>query len=256
MKNSISMSKFFEELGCPLKNKRNNWSAASPAKGRALFTIWDDGINGESYLLVPDGSAAWMKRPGGIQLRKDIESAFSGNLEALGVLCHAVDPLVDPRSREYFDEKTLLTLELQRNGERITAAITGEIGVDAATRGAVIAQRSARKDAFDDLEEAPYGAEVPERLRTDGYTYKRNRMVRDHVIRRAKGCCEYCGEEGFLMRGGRPYLEAHHIIGLGDNGPDTVSNVIGLCPKHHREAHFGEKAIELNREFEAIIGSF
>jgi 5-methylcytosine-specific restriction protein A len=89
----------------------------------------------------------------------------------------------------------------------------------------------------------------------EGFAYKRNRMVRDHVVRRSKGRCEYCGEEGFLMANGNRYIEAHHIIGLGDNGPDTVTNVIGLCPKHHREAHFGERAIDLNTAFKEIVES-
>lgn len=249
------MSRFFEELGCPLGNKRNHWSAASKQKNRALFTIWDDGISDDSYLLVPDGSAPWMKRPGGIQLRKDVELAFSFNLETLGVLCHAVDPLAIPRSRQYFNEKALLTLKLQRNGEKVVAVITGEIGIDFGTEGAVADRRSARRDAFDDLDEIPRGVEIPELQRNEGFAYKRNRMVRDHVIRMAKGRCEYCGEEGFLMPDGGRYLEAHHIIGLGDNGPDTVANVIGLCPKHHREAHFGDNAIGLNKEFERISSS-
>ena len=70
---------------------------------------------------------------------------------------------------------------------------------------------------------------------------------------RANGRCKYFGEQGLLMAIGNQYIQAHHILGLGANGPDTVANVIGLCPGHHREAHFGEKAQSLNESFKTIV---
>lgn len=71
-------------------------------------------------------------------------------------------------------------------------------------------------------------------------SYSRDSKIRTFVIDRAEGRCEYCGEQGFLMSDGKSrYLEAHHIISLADDGEDAVENVIALCPKHHREAHFG-----------------
>jgi 5-methylcytosine-specific restriction protein A len=255
MKNSIKKYKLFEELGCPLRNKRNHLSASEPDRKRTIFTIWDHGIKGNTYTLVSEGDAPWKKRPGAIQLRKDIELALSGNSEILGVLCHAVDPLAEPKSIEYFDEKALLTIDIARHGDEVLATITGEVSLEAALKGTVSKNKSDRKDAFDDLDDTPEGAETPEQLRVEGLAYKRNGMVRDHVIRRASGRCEYCGELGFLMSGGKRYIEAHHIIGLGDGGPDTVANVIGLCPKHHREAHFGEGALDLNEAFQKILQS-
>lgn len=252
MKNSKPISKFFEELGCPLKIGYH-WSASSPKRKRAVFTVWDDEIIGDSYILVPEGSPSYMKNPGGVQIKKDVEFALSSGVETLGVLCHKVDPLAKLAKREYFDEKTLLVLDLVRQSQGVMAVITGEVGVDAAINGPASEYSSNRQSAFDDLDDVPEGALLPERLRMEGFAYKRNRMVRDHVFCRSKGRCEYCGEEGFLMKNGNRYIEAHHIIGLGDNGPDTVTNVIGLCPKHHREAHFGEQAIDLNNAFKAIV---
>ena len=186
-------------------------------------------------------------------MKKDVEFALSSGVEALGVLCHAVDPSAITRTREYFDEKSLLVLDLARRNEGVLAIITGEVGVDAAINGPTSECSSKRQSAVDDLDDAPEGSLVPAKLRMEGFAYKRNRMVRDHVVHRSKGRCEYCGEEGFLIANGNRYIEAHHIIGLGDNGPDTVANVIGLCPKHHREAHFGEKALKLNKAFKAIV---
>jgi 5-methylcytosine-specific restriction endonuclease McrA len=65
--------------------------------------------------------------------------------------------------------------------------------------------------------------------------------VRDAVLARAKGYCEFCGAQGFLKPDGTRYLETHHIIALASDGADRVTNVIGLCPNNHREAHFGER---------------
>jgi 5-methylcytosine-specific restriction protein A len=252
VKNSKTISKLFEELDCPLKIGFH-WSAASLERKRAVFTIWDDGIVGDEYILLPDGSPPWMKNPGGVQIQKDVEFALSGGVETLGILCHAVDPSAKRRKRQYFDEKSLLLLDLARQNEGVLAVISGEVGVDVAINGPTLEYSSKRQSAIDDLDEVPEGVLVPERLRMEGFAYKRNRMVRDHVVRRSKGRCEYCGEESFLMANGNQYIEAHHIIGLGDNGPDTVANVIGLCPRHHREAHFGEKALDLNKAFKAIV---
>ena len=255
MKNSKTISKLFEELGCPLRNVRNHWSAASPERKRAVFTVWDDEIKGNEYILLPEGSPPYIKKPGGVQMKKDVEFALSSGVEALGVICHAVDTSAITWKREYFDEKSLLVIDLVRKNEGVLAVIIGEVDVVTAINGPTSENISKRQSALDDLDDAPEGALVPERLRMEGFAYKRNRMVRDHVVRRSKGRCEYCGEEGFLMANGSRYIEAHHIIGLGVNGPDTVTNVIGLCPRHHREAHFGEEAIGLNNSFKEIVES-
>ena len=253
MKNTKNISKFFEELGCPLKIGYH-WSAGSADKKRIVFTVWDDEIDDEKYILVPEESP-YMKNSGGIQIKKDAELGLMSGVETLGVLCHKVDASVQPAKRDYFDEKSLLILELVREDAGVVAVITGEVTADAAIKGVASEHISKRRSALIDLDDVPDGALVPDLLRLEGFAYKRNRMVRDHVVRRSKGRCEYCGEEGFLMANGDRYIEAHHIISLGNDGPDTVSNVIGLCPKHHREAHFGEGAIGLNNAFKEIVES-
>ena len=58
------------------------------------------------------------------------------------------------------------------------------------------------------------------------------------------------------MKNGQRYIEAHHIIALNASGPDTPENVIGLCPKHHREAHYGDGAEALEEEFLKILSEF
>jgi 5-methylcytosine-specific restriction protein A len=58
---------------------------------------------------------------------------------------------------------------------------------------------------------------------------------------------------GFLLPDGSHYLEAHHIIALAKQGPDTVDNVIALCPSDHREAHYGAKSVAMESEMIEII---
>lgn len=52
-----------------------------------------------------------------------------------------------------------------------------------------------------------------------------------------------CDYEPFIGIYNLPYVEVHHIERLADGGKDTLENVACLCPKHHREIHFG-----LNKE--------
>jgi len=101
-------------------------------------------------------------------------------------------------------------------------------------------------DAIEDLNELPIGAVEPEKKYRYTPSYARDPRIRTYVINRAKGCCEYCSEKGFLMADDKShYLETHHIIALADEGHDTLENVIALCPKHHREAHFGANKKQL-----------
>lgn len=45
----------------------------------------------------------------------------------------------------------------------------------------------------------------------------------------------------------------HHIISLASLGSDKLENVIALCAKHHRQAHFSSNAEALEKEFIAIL---
>jgi len=112
---------------------------------------------------------------------------------------------------------------------------------------------SLQNSAIDDIPSAPIGSKVPGRTPTAGSRYQRDEEVRRFVIEQAKGACEYCRELGFVLSDGSHYLEAHHIIALAKQGPDTVENVIALCPSDHREAHYGKKAVAMENEMIEII---
>ncbi len=67
---------------------------------------------------------------------------------------------------------------------------------------------------------------------------KRNPYLPEKAKRRANGICQLCQERApFTDKKGRPYLEAHHIIPLADDGPDTLENMVALCPNCHRKMH-------------------
>jgi 5-methylcytosine-specific restriction endonuclease McrA len=103
-------------------------------------------------------------------------------------------------------------------------------------------------DAIDDL-----GSDRPEQVSYIGVRYARDLRIRAAVMRRAGGKCEYCGKEGFKRADGTRYLEAHHILALADEGSDLMTNVIAICPGEHREAHFGERRVEIEAEMIAKV---
>lgn len=64
--------------------------------------------------------------------------------------------------------------------------------------------------------------------------------IRRYVLARADGRCEGCGASApFRGVDGYPFLEAHHITRLADDGPDHPLKVIGVCPNCHRRAQSG-----------------
>lgn len=99
-----------------------------------------------------------------------------------------------------------------------------------------------------------FAAEVTrdsQRLLRQGFVYERSEVVRKFVLKRAAGCCEYCGVKGFETSVGSVYLETHHVVPLCEDGEDSTSNVAALCPDHHRQAHFGK---DRNLIREALLG--
>ena len=98
-------------------------------------------------------------------------------------------------------------------------------------------------NAIDDL-----GTDTPDHSLKEEWSYARDKKVRDAVLRRAKGKCEFCGKPGFITRSGNRYLETHHVIFLANDGADKLTNVIALCPNDHREAHFGKRRAEIETE--------
>ncbi len=104
-------------------------------------------------------------------------------------------------------------------------------------------------DQFDVQSQATTSREV------QATVFVRDAAVRRAVLERAGGFCEWCGELGFIMPSGKVFLETHHIDPLSQGGKDDVDNVIALCPNHHREAHYGAKAREMQIKMQSKVST-
>jgi hypothetical protein len=105
-------------------------------------------------------------------------------------------------------------------------------------------------DAIEDL-----GTDSPPYTAYTGERYERSQEVRNAVLQRAQGRCEYCGALGFEREDGSRYLESHHILALAKDGVDRLNNVIALCPCDHREAHFGRRRAIIEKEMIAKVAA-
>ncbi|MBK9595446.1 MAG: HNH endonuclease [Rhodocyclales bacterium] len=89
----------------------------------------------------------------------------------------------------------------------------------------------------------PQGNRSPAATSSAITQYQRDAAVKAWVLQQANGKCESCGQPApFNGSDGLPFLEVHHVRQLADNGPDTVTNTVALCPNCHREAHYGENS--------------
>ncbi len=120
-------------------------------------------------------------------------------------------------------------------------------GAHVLKRGIVTAQFV---DQFDIQQSEKADAEKREQ---SGTVFVRDPRVRNLVKQRSNGRCEFCGEPGFEMASGAIYLETHHIVPLSEGGPDTIENVIALCPLDHRMAHYSHDHIKRRAELKKTL---
>jgi len=108
----------------------------------------------------------------------------------------------------------------------------------------VLAERVAMMKGTD--ASPPDGNLNPRRIEGSSTSYERSPGVVRFVLDAAAGSCEMCGALApFLRTDGEPFLEVHHVIPLGEGGPDTVENAVAVCPNCHRECHHGSRAGEI-----------
>jgi 5-methylcytosine-specific restriction protein A len=250
----IKITHFFEEtLGVKLKNPQWSYGAMDPAKNRVFLKIWvseqkedDLGVKFEVYW-----KEGW-KSNGKTERLKHLDAIRSG-AECFGVLGEFLDPKAKRVKIKTFDDEQLLLLGNLSDDESYTYARVLRRFPIGELQALVNERVGFQNSAIDDIPSAPIGSEVPGRTPTAGSRYQRIESVRQFVIEKAKGTCEYCRKLGFPLPDGSRYLEAHHIIALAKQGPDTVDNVIALCPSDHREAHYGANREKLETEMKEII---
>jgi 5-methylcytosine-specific restriction enzyme A len=102
-----------------------------------------------------------------------------------------------------------------------------------------IARKKAQKLPMDELEfHAKYSLKESSRREVTSEVFDGDQIVSEYAKRRADGVCQLCSLPApFKDRNGDPFLEIHHIIPIGEGGPDTIENVAALCPNCHRKMH-------------------
>jgi 5-methylcytosine-specific restriction enzyme A len=65
---------------------------------------------------------------------------------------------------------------------------------------------------------------------------KRNRLFAEELREVYSGRCQICSWEPRLIYG-TDVCEAHHVRWLGRGGQDALTNLVLLCPNHHRVIH-------------------
>lgn len=247
----LKRNKVFELLGAVPTNHRWAWCATSPDERLAVFTLWEDEmISGRNQLLWDDYQAG--NRNGEADQKRILDLVMAKDIPAYGLICVARDPKATPRSIKEVRGEYLMRLEIVRDPDGVWG-LHKEKKLLAEVAKNTERLKHLRSNGLMDLGSPPPGVESPDRALSSGYTVKRDEKVRAYVVERSEGRCEHCNKEGFPMANGRRYVEAHHIIALANQGCDTVDNVIGLCPDHHREAHYGASAEALEARFIEIV---
>jgi 5-methylcytosine-specific restriction protein A len=258
--NAVSFGQFCVDLGIPQRSAYS-WCSVNRERKQAIFTIWDNQIDHEnnSYEFwdyetddarLTDSDGRKTKNPK--EFKEILIESLDEGYQNLGIRCTPHYPLTVPRKRKSYFENELLGIQLVRTPTGILGKFQGTIGVAAFLRG-VSVPNSMSLSAIDDLDADQIGNAAPKRIAFSGSFFVRDDKVRQMVIKRAKGKCEFCGALGFKKPDGTFYVEAHHIISLAKQGPDTLDNVIALCSNHHREAHFGEGWEQLETELKVKL---
>jgi hypothetical protein len=83
-------------------------------------------------------------------------------------------------------------------------------------------------------------ADIPaRRVETASYRILRDTELARLVKQLHNYQCQLCGHT-ITLPDGSQYAEAHHIQPLGSphNGPDSIGNILCLCPNHHAELDY------------------
>lgn len=93
----------------------------------------------------------------------------------------------------------------------------------------------------------PRGNSTPTATQTTVTQFVRDPYVVAWALQQARGHCECClAPAPFTREDGSAYLEVHHLQRLADGGPDTIDNVVAVCPNCHRRLHYGLDKKELS----------
>lgn len=103
------------------------------------------------------------------------------------------------------------------------------------------------KDALIKLATQPKPALSKKYRRVVSKQYYRDEAVKEYARVRANGVCQLCDQPAPFTVNKEPFLEVHHIEWLANGGPDTVDNVVALCPNCHRKMHMVKDAKDISK---------
>lgn len=116
------------------------------------------------------------------------------------------------------------------------------------------AQVAAALKAMPEKTYTPKGNPAPPKDLSVSTGFRRSAEVAAWTLYHAKGTCVLCEQPApFVSQYGHPYLEVHHVQPLGEGGPDTVDNVVALCPNCHRRAHFSKETSAIRAKLADLV---
>lgn len=227
------------------------WSFIEPKKF-VILNLWHESleVNGNTIfqkfnyrkwigeLAVKGNRPAWLRRARSLDMA--CQTAWREKLPVRVVIC---DGLTHGEGSDQASEVNARMLDDSHWAISAYDWVTGDCTV---TRGAL-----ANKFA-DQFSQEIENCDA-QRKEVSGTVFIRSAQVRTSVLQRSEGKCEHCGQFGFETSDGRIFLETHHIVPLSENGIDHVTNVIALCPNHHREAHYGKSKSDIKLTLQDIL---
>ncbi len=145
--------------------------------------------------------------------------------------------------------EAMIAAGLIPNAHRLTSPLPPDFNnITEPTLDFDIAQQRANflRQVFGNLSE-PEGTEKPKRNTVTTTAYYRDPKVAGWVLQFANGICEVCGAQGYETDSGISFLETHHVIPLGNEGPDTIWNLIAVCETCHGKLHRWKYREEMTR---------
>ncbi len=101
----------------------------------------------------------------------------------------------------------------------------------------------------------PQGNPVPNKQVKESTSFSRDPKVVAWIMKNSDGICESCNEPApFTKPDGDFYLEVHHLRQLADNGSDTITNAVAVCPNCHRRLHYANDRDEVLKNLYLRIG--
>jgi hypothetical protein len=146
---------------------------------------------------------------------------------------HPLESLVKPIERRAYDRQGAMDFSYFSLGVR---ALTPE---DQEAARALVARAQARGEAMPGLAaspNAPFERDSavegrPARLTRE--VSMRDRRLRWSVLEAYGAACAICGDDDAVLKTGSYEVEVCHLRGLEWGGPDTLTNAMPMCRKHH-----------------------